>query len=124
MSKLSPYLPGAESSTRLSGGQSRMLGLVQCCYSLWRNVTETWLAMNLWSGRWSAASWRTYLEEGITDSNLGAIRRSTYSGRPLGSAEFTRTLEKETKRRLTPQKRGPKKKTDTCDRQETFSFDA
>jgi hypothetical protein len=87
-------------------------------------VTETWLAMNLWSGRWSAASWRAYLEEGITDANLGAIRRSTYSGRPLGSAEFTRTLEKETKRRLTPQKRGPKKKTDTCDRQETFSFDA
>ena len=35
-----------------------------------------------------------------------------------------RALEKETKRRLTPQKRGPKKKTDTCDRQETFSFDA
>jgi putative transposase len=88
------------------------------------NATETWLAMNLWSGRWSAASWRVYLEEGITDSNLGAIRRSTYSGRPLGSAEFTRTLEKETKRRLTPQKRGPKKKTDTCDRQQTFSFDA
>lgn len=87
-------------------------------------VTETWLAMNLWSGRWSATSWRAYLEEGISDSNLGAIRRSTYSGRPLGSAEFTRMLEKETKRRLTPQKRGPKKKTDTCDRQETFSFDA
>jgi len=88
------------------------------------NATETWLAMNLWSGRWSAASWRAYLEEGITDSNLGAIRRSTYSGRPLGSAEFTRTLEKEIKRRLTPQKRGPKKKTDICDRQETFSFDS
>ncbi len=77
-------------------------------------VTETWLAMNLWSRRWSATSWRAYLEEGISDSNLGAIRRSTYSGRPLGSAEFTRM----------PQKRGPKKKTDTCDRQETFSFDA
>src|ERR1700721_2296623 len=30
------------------------------------NATETWLAMNLWSGRWSAASWRVYLEEGIT----------------------------------------------------------
>jgi putative transposase len=88
------------------------------------NATETWLAMNLWSGRWSAASWRAYLEEGITDSNLGAIRRSTCSGLPLGSAEFTRTLEKETKRRLTLQKPGPKKKTDTCDRQGTFSFDA
>ena len=85
---------------------------------------ETWLAMNLWRARWSAASWQAYLDEGITESSLGAIRRSTYSGRPLGSAEFTRTLEKETKRRLTPQKRGPKKKTDTCDGQETFSFGA
>ena len=50
---------------------------------------------------------------------LAAIRRSTYSGRPLGSQEFTRRLEKEIKRRLAPQKRGPKKKTD---RSENRSF--
>jgi hypothetical protein len=55
---------------------------------------------------------------------LTAIRRSSYSGRPLGSQEFTRTLEKETKRRLAPQKRGPKKKTDWSENQETFSFGA
>ena len=55
---------------------------------------------------------------------MAAIRRSTYSGRPLGSQEFTHTLEKETKRRLVPQKRGPKKKTDKSEAQETFSFGA
>jgi hypothetical protein len=55
---------------------------------------------------------------------LGAIRRSTYSGRPLGSQEFTRMLEKETKRRLAPQKRGPKKKIDKSEDQETFSCGA
>jgi hypothetical protein len=37
---------------------------------------------------------------GVAESQLTAIRRSTYSGRPLGSQEFTRMLEKETKRRL------------------------
>jgi putative transposase len=84
----------------------------------------TWLAMNLWRGRWSADTWRDYLESGVTESQLAAIRRSTYSGRPLGSQEFTRTLETETKRRLAPQKRGPKKRPDKSENQETFSFGA
>src|SRR3984957_7738106 len=30
------------------------------------NPPETWLAMNLWRARWSAASWQAYLDEGIT----------------------------------------------------------
>jgi putative transposase len=82
------------------------------------------LAMHLWRGQWSADTWRAYLEAGETESKLVAIRRSTYSGRPLGSAEFTRTLEKETKRRLLPQKRGPRRKTSKSENQETFSFGA
>jgi len=82
------------------------------------------LAMDLWRDRWSAVTWRAYLDAGVTESQLAAIRRSTYSGRPLGSQEFTRTLEKETKRRLVPQKRGPKKKTNKSENQETFSFGA
>jgi hypothetical protein len=62
------------------------------------------------------------LEAGVTQSRLTPIRRSTYSRRLLGFQEFIRTLEKETKRRLVPQKRGPKKKTDKTENQETFSF--
>ena len=80
--------------------------------------------MHLWRGRWSAVGWRAYLDAGVTESQLAAIRRSTYSGRPLGSQEFTRVLEKETKRRLTPQKRGPTKKANSSENQETFSFGA
>jgi hypothetical protein len=60
----------------------------------------------------------------MTESELGAIRRSTNSGRPLGSGEFIRRLEKQTNRRLAVQKRGQKKKADKSDKQETFSFDA
>jgi putative transposase len=86
--------------------------------------TEAWLAMPLWRARWSAVDWRMYLDAGVTESQLAAIRRSTYSGRPLGSQEFTTMLEKETKRRLTPQKPGPKKKSDKSEKQETFSFSA
>jgi putative transposase len=86
--------------------------------------TGAWLAMHLWHGRWSPVTWRAYLDAGVTESQLAAIRRSTYSGRPLGSQEFTRTLENETKRRLAPQKRGPSKKTNTSENQKTFSFGA
>jgi hypothetical protein len=42
----------------------------------------------------------------------------------MGSQELTRTLEKEIKRRLAPQKRGPKRKTDKSEKQETFHFGA
>jgi hypothetical protein len=54
---------------------------------------------------------------------LLAIRDSTYSGRPLGSAESTRALEREAHRRLTPQKRGPKKRPEPGQEQAIFSFD-
>ena len=80
--------------------------------------------MNLWRDQWSSVTWRKYLDAGVTESQLAAIRSNTYSGRPLGSQEFIRTLEKETKRRLAPQKRGPKKKTDKSAAQTTFSFSA
>ena len=75
------------------------------------------LAMHLWSGRWSPVTWRAYLDAGVTESQSAAIRRSTYSGRPLGSQEFTRTLEKETTRSPAPQKHGPKKRTHKSENQ-------
>jgi hypothetical protein len=46
--------------------------------------------MHLWRGRWCADTWRAYLDAGVNE--LAAIRHSTYSGRPLGSAEFMHTL--------------------------------
>jgi putative transposase len=84
--------------------------------------TETWMTMQPWRNRWPADTWRDYLNAGETESNLIAIRHNTHTGRPLGSAEFTRALEKETKRRLAFQRRGPKKKTARGQSQQSFSF--
>jgi hypothetical protein len=36
--------------------------------------TGTWLAMHLWRGRWSAVTWRAYVDAGVTESQLAAIR--------------------------------------------------
>jgi putative transposase len=69
------------------------------------------LEMSTWQRSWSAAAWRKFLEEGETASELRALRRSTRTGRPLGSAEFTRALEARTQRRLTPGPRGRPRKT-------------
>jgi len=87
-------------------------------------TADAWLAMDLWRSRWSAGTWRAYLDVGETESELAAIRHSTHTGRPLGSAEFARTLERETKRRLVLQKRGPKQKADPSESQRTLSFGA
>src|SRR5580700_6716567 len=74
------------------------------------SLEEGWLAMELWRRRWPDASWREYLDAGESESKLVSIRRYTHTGRPLGDAEFVRALERETKRLLALQKRGPKKR--------------
>lgn len=83
-------------------------------------VVPSWLEMDAWTRRWSSETWRTYLQIAQDESDLIAIRNSTYSGRPLGSADFTRALEKEAHRPLTPQKRGPKKQPGPAPQQATL----
>jgi putative transposase len=83
---------------------------------------EAWVAMQAWRSRWTAATWNDYLDAGETESKLAAIRHNTHTGRPLGSPDFTRALEKDTRRRLALQKPGPKKKTHPGESQGTFSF--
>jgi hypothetical protein len=83
-----------------------------------------WLDIDVWERRWSTDDWRTYLQAAQDEASLLAIRDSTYSGGPLGSAEFTRALERETHRPLTPQKRGPKKRPEPGHEQAIFSFDS
>jgi putative transposase len=85
---------------------------------------ESWLGMELWRKRWSAAGWREYLEAGESDAALAAIRHNTHTGRPLGSAEFLRAVEGQTKRRLALQKRGHKRAVEPGESQGTFSFGA
>jgi putative transposase len=64
------------------------------------------LDMASWNRRWSSATWREYLNSGENDAELRAIRKSTHTGRPLGSGEFVRSLETASARRLQPQKGG------------------
>lgn len=59
---------------------------------------------------WSTTEWRGYLGAGEQEAELAAIRRSTYTGRPLGTSEFVSDLEQLTHRRLAPRKGGRPKK--------------
>jgi putative transposase len=64
------------------------------------------LGMAPWQSQWSTQTCCTFLRVREEDSKLTAIRRSTYTGRPLGTVEFIGALEKKTRRRLAPQKGG------------------
>src|ERR1700722_19029729 len=65
-----------------------------------------WLSLGLWKNHWSAQSWKAFLRAKEEESALTAIRVSTHTGRPLGTAEFVHALERSTQRLLAPQKRG------------------
>jgi putative transposase len=69
-------------------------------------VVDAALETTMWAKRWSAASWREYLQFGETEVEIAAIRKYTHTGRPLGTAEFLHSLEQATLRRLAPQKGG------------------
>jgi putative transposase len=64
------------------------------------------LSMELWQNHWNNVSWREYLAAGQTETELASIRRSTHTGRPLGTQEFVQALEDSMERRLAPQKGG------------------
>lgn len=80
------------------------------------------LAMEIWRRRWTATAWRQYLGENETEAELGALRRSTHSGRPLGSAEFIEGLEQRTRRRLGAQKGGRPRRSAADPRQNVLSY--
>ncbi len=82
------------------------------------------LALEIWSRRWTSTSWTEYLACGELESDLAAIRQRTHTGRPLGNAEFVQQLEKTTNRALALQKRGPREKIVTDRRQGELSFDS
>ena len=73
---------------------------------------QAWLERVTWRQPWCEASWQEFLAAGETESELRAIRRCTHTGRPLGTGEFVKKLERPTQRRLAPQKgdRKPKSK--------------
>ena len=53
-------------------------------------------------------NWRDYLESSESEEMLQDIRKHSRNGRPLGTNEFVRRLERILGRQLRPQKPGPK----------------
>jgi putative transposase len=80
------------------------------------------LTMEPWREQWDVSTWKEYLLAGETESEILSVRQSTHTGRPLGTEEFVRDLEKATERTLAPQKGGRPSKA-INDRQSEFSFD-
>lgn len=75
------------------------------------------LEMSRWSKRWTAAEWREFLSRAESPSVVSELRRSTHTGRPLGSAEFVAALEESMSRPLVPRKGGRPKKPSADSRQ-------
>jgi putative transposase len=83
---------------------------------------NAYLEMESWQARWPVCEWRTFLATGEAESELTAIRNCTYTGRPLGTREFIRSLETETNRSLTVQRRGRPRKAAIDERQSAMVF--
>lgn len=81
------------------------------------------LELGAWTRRWSSESWREYLRAGENEGELAAIRQCTHTGRPLGDEPFVQSLEQSTRRRLSPQKGGRPKKSESDQRQTALEFD-
>lgn len=80
------------------------------------------LDLELWSKHWSPAAWKQYLEQEGAEADVELIRQCTHTGRPLGTPEFIKHLEKSTQRVLAPQRGGrPPKSAET--NQGLLSFD-
>jgi len=89
---------------------------------LWQNSAGAMLDMEWWQRRWTAEAWRgVLLERAESEQELRAIRRATYTGRPLGSKPFVAGLEKKLGRILEVRAGGrTKQNADRCTDQLEF----
>jgi|SRR5581483_10377515 len=74
-------------------------------------AADAMLAMERWRRRWTAAEWGKFLAAAESLVEVCELRRSTHTGRPLGTAEFVAALEQSTSRHLSLRKAGRKKKS-------------
>lgn len=70
---------------------------------------DAMLEMERWRSRWTPADWVGFLAAAESPLQVSELRRSTHTGRPLGTPEFVAALEKSTLRRLTARKAGRRK---------------
>jgi putative transposase len=68
-------------------------------------VDDGFTELGEWASHWTVGDWREFVGSTVKESDE-AIRKSTHSGRPLGSAEFVERLGRETGRRLVALKGG------------------
>ncbi len=84
---------------------------------------EGLLDMSSWVARFGAETWREVLELGLQDAAMVArLREATRTGRPMGSAQFVKSLEHNLARTLHPMKRGPSAKTASTSGQASFGI--
>ena len=79
------------------------------------------LDLDLWRAEWTAASWRSFLDD-AAEPEVERIRRYTHTRRPLGSEEFVQRMERQLSRTLSPQKGGRPHKRPIDAAQESFDF--
>src|SRR5256885_16811621 len=78
--------------------------------------------MEQWRKRWTAVDWTAFLAEQESPMDIGELRRSTHTGRPLGTADFLEWLGKSTRRPLEARRAGGRKMpvADTAQEGETI----
>ena len=64
------------------------------------------LEMERWRRRWTAVEWPEFIGEAESAAEVSALRHSTHTGRPPGTAEFIAALEQRLSRPLIPRKGG------------------
>jgi putative transposase len=73
-------------------------------HSGWRR--DEIVDLETWSGQWSEAGWREYIDAKEVERECAELRSRTHTGRPLGSAGFVGRLEQSLDRRLAPRHGG------------------
>ncbi len=77
-------------------------------------ISDGIVSLEEWTVRWRPGEWREFLRPGRHEidetADAALFRAHTHSGRPLGSAEFVRAIERRTGRRLTPSRGGRPRK--------------
>jgi putative transposase len=79
------------------------------------------LDLDFWRAEWTVAAWQSFLED-AAEADEERIRRNTHTGRPLGSEDFVKQMERRLCRTLAPQKGGRPPKQSLDEAQQLFDF--
>jgi len=79
------------------------------------------LDLDFWRAEWTPAGWRSFLDD-AAEAEAERIRRHTHTGRPLGSEDFVKQMERRLCRPLAPQKGGRPRKRPLDEAQQLLEF--